>query len=234
MPLVYKIPRCFPEGADIRGPADSGRGLSGSPGSRGPCFPFRVFAIIFMVFGLITFLLPGTVPAARLAGEEQPVTTAPAGSTAVSPAAGAPSRVQTNLPANAGTPAVSVPAGSTSAASPVAVTPAGIQANPPANAGASAASIRPSAPVPPRPVSPAAFGQRVAGMPPSPAPPAVQKPAETPPPPASQPAASQPAAPSQAGRYVTIDFDNVDISVFIKFVSELTGRNFVVDDKVKG
>lgn len=33
---------------------------------------------------------------------------------------------------------------------------------------------------------------------------------------------------------MTIDFDNVDITVFIKFVSELTGRNFVVDDKVKG
>ncbi|MCE5262219.1 MAG: type II secretion system secretin GspD, partial [Deltaproteobacteria bacterium] len=53
------------------------------------------------------------------------------------------------------------------------------------------------------------------------------------PPPASQPHAA-PAGPSQAGRYVTIDFDNVDITVFIKFVSELTGRNFVVDDKVKG
>ena len=33
---------------------------------------------------------------------------------------------------------------------------------------------------------------------------------------------------------MTIDFDNVDIQVFIKFVSELTGRNFVIDDKVKG
>jgi general secretion pathway protein D len=33
---------------------------------------------------------------------------------------------------------------------------------------------------------------------------------------------------------VTIDFDNVDIQVFIKFISELTGRNFVIDDKVKG
>ena len=33
---------------------------------------------------------------------------------------------------------------------------------------------------------------------------------------------------------MTIDFDNVDISVFIKFVSELTGKNFVIDDKVKG
>lgn len=35
-------------------------------------------------------------------------------------------------------------------------------------------------------------------------------------------------------RYVTIDFDNVDIQVFIKFISELTGKNFVVDEKVKG
>ncbi|MHB9096519.1 MAG: type II secretion system secretin GspD [Syntrophales bacterium] len=33
---------------------------------------------------------------------------------------------------------------------------------------------------------------------------------------------------------MTIDFDNVDIQVFIKFVSELTGRNFLIDDKVKG
>ncbi|MGD9319321.1 MAG: type II secretion system secretin GspD [Desulfobacteraceae bacterium] len=35
-------------------------------------------------------------------------------------------------------------------------------------------------------------------------------------------------------RYVTIDFDNVDITLFIKFVSELTGKNFVVDKAVKG
>ena len=35
-------------------------------------------------------------------------------------------------------------------------------------------------------------------------------------------------------KYVTIDFDNVDIGVFIKFVSELTGKNFIIDDKVKG
>ena len=34
--------------------------------------------------------------------------------------------------------------------------------------------------------------------------------------------------------YVTIDFDNVDISIFIKFISELTGRNFVIDKAVKG
>jgi general secretion pathway protein D len=35
-------------------------------------------------------------------------------------------------------------------------------------------------------------------------------------------------------RYVTLDFDNVDISVLVKFVSELTGKNFLIDDKVKG
>jgi general secretion pathway protein D len=34
--------------------------------------------------------------------------------------------------------------------------------------------------------------------------------------------------------YVTIDFDNVDIAIFIKFISELTGKNFVVDKAVKG
>jgi len=35
-------------------------------------------------------------------------------------------------------------------------------------------------------------------------------------------------------RYVTIDFDNVDITLFIKFISELTGRNFIIDNAVKG
>jgi general secretion pathway protein D len=49
--------------------------------------------------------------------------------------------------------------------------------------------------------------------------------------PATQP---QPAQPARDQRYVTIDFDNVDIQVFIKFISELTGKNFVIDDKVKG
>ncbi len=37
-----------------------------------------------------------------------------------------------------------------------------------------------------------------------------------------------------AKRFVSIDFNNVDIQVFIKFMSELTGRNFVVDERVKG
>jgi general secretion pathway protein D len=35
-------------------------------------------------------------------------------------------------------------------------------------------------------------------------------------------------------RYITIDFDNVDINLFIKYISELTGRNFIVDPNVRG
>ncbi|MBN2283536.1 MAG: type II secretion system secretin GspD [Deltaproteobacteria bacterium] len=35
-------------------------------------------------------------------------------------------------------------------------------------------------------------------------------------------------------QYVTIDFEDVDIRVFIKFISELTGKNFVIDRNVKG
>ena len=35
-------------------------------------------------------------------------------------------------------------------------------------------------------------------------------------------------------KFVSIDFNNVDINVFIKFISELTSKNFVVDQRVKG
>ena len=45
---------------------------------------------------------------------------------------------------------------------------------------------------------------------------------------------AEPVKKHAAEKYVTIDFDNVDISVFVKFVSELTGKNFIIDDKVKG
>ncbi len=34
--------------------------------------------------------------------------------------------------------------------------------------------------------------------------------------------------------YISIDFNDVDIEVFIKFISELTGRNFIIDRRVKG
>jgi general secretion pathway protein D len=52
-------------------------------------------------------------------------------------------------------------------------------------------------------------------------------------------AAAQPAGPAAsesrpAEQFVSIDFNNVDINLFIKFMSELTGTNFVVDNNVKG
>ncbi|MBW2328424.1 MAG: type II secretion system protein GspD, partial [Deltaproteobacteria bacterium] len=45
-------------------------------------------------------------------------------------------------------------------------------------------------------------------------------------------AANQKGANGQ--RYVTIDFNDVDINLFVKYISELTGKNFVVDRSVKG
>ena len=39
---------------------------------------------------------------------------------------------------------------------------------------------------------------------------------------------------TDAGKYVMLDFDNVNIEVFVKFISELTGKNFIIDEKVRG
>ena len=38
----------------------------------------------------------------------------------------------------------------------------------------------------------------------------------------------------ESTKMVSIDFSDVDINVFIKFISELTGKNFIVDRRVKG
>jgi general secretion pathway protein D len=45
---------------------------------------------------------------------------------------------------------------------------------------------------------------------------------------------AQETAKENPQQFVSIDFNNVDINVFIKFMSELTGTNFVVDQRVKG
>jgi general secretion pathway protein D len=37
-----------------------------------------------------------------------------------------------------------------------------------------------------------------------------------------------------AGRGVVLNFNEVDISTMVKFISDLTGKNFVLDDRVKG
>jgi general secretion pathway protein D len=46
--------------------------------------------------------------------------------------------------------------------------------------------------------------------------------------------AAKPAKKPAEAQFVTIDFDNVDIAVFVKFMSEVTGRNFVIDSNVRG
>ncbi len=45
---------------------------------------------------------------------------------------------------------------------------------------------------------------------------------------------AQQSPPVKSDQLVSIDFNNVDIVVFIKFMSDLTKRNFIIDDKVKG
>jgi general secretion pathway protein D len=42
-----------------------------------------------------------------------------------------------------------------------------------------------------------------------------------------------PEKPKDGERFITIDFDNVDIHLFVKYISELTGKNFVVDKAVQ-
>ncbi len=40
--------------------------------------------------------------------------------------------------------------------------------------------------------------------------------------------------PSEKPRLITLDFNNVDLPVFVKFISELIRKNFIIDEKVKG
>jgi general secretion pathway protein D len=44
------------------------------------------------------------------------------------------------------------------------------------------------------------------------------------------------AAPSGGGKenWVTMNFENVDIATLAKFISRITGKNFVLDDSVRG
>lgn len=52
--------------------------------------------------------------------------------------------------------------------------------------------------------------------------------------PQQQSATKKQEAEATGQRFITIDFDNVDIRLFIKYISELTGKNFVVDKAVQG
>jgi len=81
----------------------------------------------------------------------------------------------------------------------------------------------------PAPVAPAAT--------PTPAPfsvPLAPNPATVPMTPPA-PAMNQPAAPQgSTGGYITINFNDVDLRTLIKFMSDLTGKNFLIDPAVKG
>ena len=171
-------------------------------GNFSPCVnksAYLSFVAACMIFAVLFFLLPGVSTAARITGDEQPVTTAPAS------AAIAPQKTVVEKKAAATTEKSATGAGAAAVAAP------------PAKAAESA-----TAPRTPATAIPASAGP-------------VQQPANAGSAPVVQPAFPPQTPPAAgSGRYVTIDFDNVDISVFIKFVSELTGRNFVVDDKVKG
>ncbi len=50
----------------------------------------------------------------------------------------------------------------------------------------------------------------------------------------SGPARAQTPAQGQGQRSITIDFDNVELPTFIKFIARVTGRNFVFSDKIEG
>lgn len=47
-------------------------------------------------------------------------------------------------------------------------------------------------------------------------------------------AEAPPAAKPSKEKLITLDFNNVDLSVFIKFVSEIIGKNFIMDERVRG
>jgi len=59
-------------------------------------------------------------------------------------------------------------------------------------------------------------------------------PAQQPPQPAQQPPQPQPPQPPSADDTVTLNFVNADIHAVVKAVSEMTGRNFLIDPRVQG
>lgn len=42
------------------------------------------------------------------------------------------------------------------------------------------------------------------------------------------------AVPEEEGAKITMNFQDVDIAVLVKFISDITGKNFIVDEKVRG
>ena len=57
---------------------------------------------------------------------------------------------------------------------------------------------------------------------------------EAPPPPPPAPGSDAAPRPLRPDDLVVMDFQDVELPTLIKFISEITGKNFLVDDKVKG
>jgi general secretion pathway protein D len=84
-------------------------------------------------------------------------------------------------------------------------------------------------------------GVVAAQVPPPPAGRAAAAPPAAAPAPAAAPGAAPAAAPPAAApgaasddKLITMDFQDVDLQVLVKFISEITGRNFIIDEKVRG
>ncbi len=216
--------------------------------------------MLVLFFGATMFFLPPeTGWTARLADEEQPVTTSPAQAVERKsvPARSAPARPPAVQPTDrAATPQPAAgpetrraaAAGSAATAPeqngsqaplrnerPASVPPvpaSGTAGTPPASAGT---ALKPAAAVP-QAQAPVQGGMEASQSKTegSPLPTLMQQPLSQPALPPQPPQPRQSVAASQIGKFVTIDFNDVDIRVFIKFVSDLTGRNFLLDERVKG
>jgi general secretion pathway protein D len=92
----------------------------------------------------------------------------------------------------------------------------------------------------PEEAPPAAQPQEVPAPQPEEAPPTIQpqeaptvQPQEAPTVQSNPPPVSEKPKPTKE-RLITLDFNNVDLPVFVKFVSEIVGKNFIIDERVRG
>jgi general secretion pathway protein D len=169
--------------------------------------------ILVVFFWAAQFISPSLLPAARVAGEDVPVPTMTAPTVATPRPDQAPPFVKRQEKKDA------------SVAVPQSVDKKESSGQTPADAVD--IQTRPAPAVP----SPGTFPTRLEQ---TPTVKASGNAALPPAPPAAATAAEIKKSAAKSTQYVTIDFDNVDIQVFVKFVSELTGKNFVIDEKVKG
>jgi general secretion pathway protein D len=165
--------------------------------------------MLLVFFGAAQFISPAVSPAARVAGEDVPIPTM------TGPTMAAPRPDQAS-PAVKRQEKKDVPV-----AVPQSLDKKGLSGQAPVES----VEIQPQ-PVPAAVPSPGTFPAKLGQTS------AVKASGNAAPAPA---AASEPKKQAaKSTQYVTIDFDNVDIQIFVKFVSELTGKNFVIDEKVKG